>query len=40
MEESCLTLLINNSTNEEYKVKLANKMIKDLDYDENDIDEF
>lgn len=39
MEETSLIFLIKNSTSEEYKVRLANKMIKDLDYDENDIDE-
>lgn len=39
MEESSLIFLIKNSTNEEYKIRLANKMIKDLDYDENKIDE-
>ena len=39
MEETSFIFLIKNSTSEEYKVRLANKMIKDLDYDENDIDE-
>lgn len=39
MEESCLIFLIKNSTSEEYRVRLANKMIKDLDYDDNGIDE-
>ena len=39
IEKSNLIFLIMNSTSEEYKVRLANKMIKDLDYDENDIDE-
>lgn len=39
MNEGTLKALIKTSTEEEYRVRLANKMIKDLDYDENDIDE-
>ena len=39
MNEGTLKALIKTSTKEELRVRLANKMIKDLDYDENDIDE-
>ena len=39
MNEGTLKALIKTSTEEEYRVRLTNKMIKDLDYDENDIDE-
>lgn len=37
MNEGTLKALIKTSTEEEYRVKLANKMIKDLNYNEDEI---
>lgn len=37
MNEGTLKALIQTSTEEEYRVKLANKMIKDLNYNEDEI---
>ena len=37
MNEGILKTLIQTSTEEEYRVKLANKMIKDLNYNEDEI---